>query len=62
MSVSRAELTPVSFLRRSALVYPDRVAVVHGERRHTYRELGERTGRLASALRGAGLEPGDRVA
>ena len=43
-------------------MYPDRVAVVHGERRLTYRELGERAGRLASALRGAGLEPGDRVA
>jgi fatty-acyl-CoA synthase len=62
VSVSRAELTPVSFLRRSALVYPDRVAVVHGERRHTYRELGERANRLASALRRAGLETGERVA
>jgi fatty-acyl-CoA synthase len=62
LTVSREELTPVSFLRRSALVYPDRVAVVHGERRHTYRELGERSNRLASALRAAGLEHGDRVA
>jgi fatty-acyl-CoA synthase len=62
VTVSRAELSPVAFLRRSALVYPDRVAVAHGERRLTYRDLGERAGRLASALRGAGLEPGDRVA
>ncbi len=62
MTVSRAELTPVSFLRRSALVYPDRVAVVHGERRYTYSDLEQRVNRLASALRGAGVEKGDRVA
>ena len=35
----RTELSPVSFLRRSAYVYPDKVAVVHGERRITYRQL-----------------------
>ena len=58
----RTELTPLSFLRRSALVFPDKVAVVHGDRRTTYRELGERANRLASALREAGVEPGDRVA
>jgi fatty-acyl-CoA synthase len=59
---NRAELTPVSFLERSVLVYPDRVAVVHDDRRYTYRELGARVNRLASALRHAGLEKGDRVA
>ena len=58
----RTELTPVSFLRRSASVFPDKTAVVHGERRYTYRELAERANRLASALRAAGLEHGDRVA
>jgi fatty-acyl-CoA synthase len=60
--VYRSELSPVSFLRRSAYVYPDKVAVVHGERRTTYRELDERCNRFASALRGAEVEPGDRVA
>jgi fatty-acyl-CoA synthase len=58
----RTELSPVSFLRRSAYVYPDKVAVVHGERCVTYREFGERVNRLASALAAAGIEPGDRVA
>jgi fatty-acyl-CoA synthase len=58
----RTELSPVSFLRRSAYVYPDKVAVVHGERRITYRELDERVNRLASALCGAGVQPGERVA
>ena len=60
--VSRTELNPVSFLYRSAMLYPDRVAVVHGHRRYTYAELGERVNRLASALRSRGLESHDRVA
>jgi fatty-acyl-CoA synthase len=58
----RSELSPLSFLRRSARVFPDKVAVVHGERESTYRELGERVSRLASALGAAGVAPGDRVA
>ncbi len=60
--VSRTELDPVSFLHRSAAVYPERVAVVDGERRWTYSELRERVNRVASALRGRGLERHDRVA
>ena len=58
----RTELTPLSFLRRSALVFPDKVAIVHGERRTTYRDFEQRVNRLASALLNAGIEPGDRVA
>jgi fatty-acyl-CoA synthase len=59
--VYRTELTPVSFLERSAYVFPDKIAVVHGERRYTYRQLEERVNRLASALRRAGLGKHDRV-
>jgi fatty-acyl-CoA synthase len=58
----RTELTPVSFLRRSAYVFPDKVAVVHGDRRYTYREFEARVNRLASGLRALGLAKGDRVA
>src|SRR5262245_60188478 len=60
--VFRTELTPVSFLERSACVFPDKIAVVHGPRRYTYRQLEERVNRLASALRGAGVKRHDRVA
>jgi fatty-acyl-CoA synthase len=60
--VHRNELTPVHFLRRSAAIFPDRVAVAHGERRITYGLLAERAWRLAGSLRAAGVEPGDRVA
>jgi len=61
-TVSRTELTPVSFLRRTAALYPDRVAVVHGGRRFTWAEHLDRVDRLASAMRGAGLRKHDRVA
>ena len=60
--VSRSELNPVEFLHRAASIYPDRTAVVHGERRYSYRQLAERSWRLANALRSAGMGKGDRVA
>src|SRR2546425_922606 len=60
--VYRTELSPVSFLTRSAYVFPDKIAVVHGARRYTYRQLEERVNRLASALRTARLPKHDRVA
>ena len=43
-------------------MFPDRTAVVHGERRYTYRELEDRVDRLVRALKAEGLDPGDRVA
>ncbi|HWM97695.1 MAG TPA: AMP-binding protein, partial [Streptosporangiaceae bacterium] len=61
-TVFRSELNPVDFLYRAAYMYPDTVAVVHGKRRYSYRDLAERSWRLASALRSAGLAKGDRVA
>ena len=60
--VFRSELNPVDFLHRAAYLYPDKVAVVDGERRYSYRQLAERSWRLACALRSAGLGKGDRVA
>ncbi len=60
--VFRTELTPLSFLERSAYVFPDKVAVIHGSRHYSYRQFEERVNRLASALRTAGLRKHDRVA
>jgi acyl-CoA synthetase (AMP-forming)/AMP-acid ligase II len=60
--VFRTELNPVDFLERAAYIYPGKTAVVDGERRYSYRELAERSWRLANALRSAGLDKGDRVA
>jgi fatty-acyl-CoA synthase len=55
-------LSPLSLLARSAYVYPQRVAVIHGDRRLTWREVYERCRRLASALRAHGVGEGDTVA
>jgi fatty-acyl-CoA synthase len=55
-------LTPVSFLAKAAAVYPDRVAVIHGSLRRTWRETYARARRLASALAGRGIVRGDTVA
>jgi fatty-acyl-CoA synthase len=55
-------LTPVNFLSRSAMVYPEKIAVVYGEKRHTYREFQARVHRLANALLKSGIKKGDKVA
>jgi len=60
--VSNTALTPLSFLERSARVFPDKVAVVYGDRTLTYRQLAEEATRVAHALRASGIQPGDRVA
>ncbi len=60
--VNRTELTPISFVERNAVIFADRIAVVHGDRRYTHRQFAERCNRLASALRRAGMQKQDRVA
>ncbi|HKC42679.1 MAG TPA: acyl-CoA synthetase [Burkholderiales bacterium] len=56
-----APLTPISFLPRAAEIHPDRIAVVHGDRRLTYAECYARARRLASALARRGIGRGDTV-
>ncbi|MGY4877200.1 acyl-CoA synthetase [Vreelandella aquamarina] len=55
-------LSPLTFIERSATVYPDYPAVVHGDIRRNWAETWARCRQLASALRGRGLKPGDTVA
>jgi len=55
-------LSPLSFLRRTAAVYPDRLAVVHGAHRATWAETYRRCRRLASALARHGVGRHDTVA
>jgi fatty-acyl-CoA synthase len=55
-------LTPVSFLAKAAYTYPERVAIVHGELRRTWKETYARCRRLASALSRAGVKRGETVA
>jgi fatty-acyl-CoA synthase len=55
-------LTPLSFIERSARVFPDRPSVVHGAARYTWSETYARCRRLASALARRGIGKGDTVA
>jgi fatty-acyl-CoA synthase len=56
-----APLTPLSFLARTAGVYPERTAVIHGDTHYTWAETYARCRRLASALAGRGIGKGDTV-
>ena len=55
-------LSPLSFIRRTAAVYPHRTAVIHGELKRTWAETYQRCVRLASALAKRGIGVGDTVA
>ena len=55
-------LSPLSFLERSAQIYPQRPSVIHGARRFTWSETYTRCRRLASALAQKGIGRGDTVA
>ncbi len=54
-------LTPIVLLERAAAIYPDHVAVIHGNARMTYREFFARTRQLACALSQRFIGPGDTV-
>ena len=56
-----APMTPADFLERAAATWPDKVAVVHGDLRVTYRELLARARRMASALTRRRIARGDVV-
>ena len=61
-AVNHVPLTPLSFIERTASVYPDYPAVVHGALRRTWAETYRRCRQLASALAGRGIGAGDTVA
>lgn len=60
--VNHVPLTPVSFLARSASVFTEKVAVIHGDKSYTYGEFYARCRRLASALSARGIRRLDTVA
>lgn len=54
-------LTPLTFLARTADIFPDHIAVIHGQLRRTYAQFYARSRRLASALSRQGIRRGDTV-
>lgn len=57
-----AALTPLSFIERTASIYPERLAIVHGDMRQTWGQTYARCRQLASSLRKAGIGKNDTVA
>ncbi len=55
-------LTPLRCLHRAVDLFGKKTGVISGDRDFTYGQFGERAERLATALRGTGIRPGDRVA
>ena len=54
-------LSVLEFRDRAATYFGEKIGIIDGEEQFTYRAFGERTHRLANALRNLGIEPGDRV-
>jgi fatty-acyl-CoA synthase len=61
-AANHAPLSPLSFIERSATIYPERLAIIHGALRQTWAQTYARCRRLASALQKAGIGVGDTVA
>ena len=55
------QLSPVSFVERSAEVFGDLDAVIHGQRRYTWSQVRDRSARLAAALKATGVQRGSTV-
>ena len=55
-------LSPISMLRRAAMVYGDKSAVCYGDRALTWGEVFYRSVNVAAALRARGIKRGDTVA
>ena len=56
-----APITPLTFIQRSAEVYPDRLAVVHGDLRQNWADTYTRCRQLASSLQQRGIGKNDTV-
>jgi fatty-acyl-CoA synthase len=59
---NHAQLTPLQYLQRSASVFPDHTAIIHGKKSYSYKEFYVRSRQLASSLSKAGIGKGDTVA
>jgi fatty-acyl-CoA synthase len=55
-------LTPIAWKRRAVKLYPEKVAVIDGNKRFTYKQFNERVNRLSHGLSRLGVQAGDHVA
>lgn len=55
------QLSPLTFIKRAAYVYPTKTSLVYGDKRYTWKETYQRTCQLAAALQQLGIQEGDTV-
>ena len=55
-------LTPLDWKRRAIKYYPNKIAIIDGDKQFTYEEFGKRVDRLSAALYKAGIQKGSHVA
>ncbi len=55
-------LTPLDWKRRAVKYYPEKIAVIDGEKEFSYKEFGERSDKLSIALHDSGIQKGEHVA
>ena len=61
-AANHAPLSPLDFIERTAQVYPERLAIVHGDLRQTWAQTYSRSRQMASALQQRGIGKNDTVA
>ncbi len=60
-SANHVSLTPLSFIQRTADIFPERIAVIYEDREYSWSETYKRARQLASALKKKGITPGDTI-
>ena len=60
-TANHVPLSPLSFLERTAALFPDRLALIYNKRRYTWSDVLERVRRTASSLKQRGIGLGDTV-
>ncbi len=60
-AANHVPLSPLSFLERTAAIFPDRTAVIYEDRRYSWAEVHARVRRVASSIARRGIGPGDTV-
>ncbi|MES0885071.1 AMP-binding protein [Roseibium sp. SCP14] len=60
-AANNVALSPLSFLERTATIFPDRLAVIYNDRKYAWGNVYERVKRVASSLRAKGIGIGDTV-
>jgi fatty-acyl-CoA synthase len=61
-AANHVPLSPLSFLRRAERVFPGKIAVTHHDRAYSYAAFATRVRKFATAIRAAGVKPGECVA